>query len=247
MNVLSTLASFYKEGGPFMHFVFVLAMLINAIIVERLIVLGKATRVNAKKLTDDLVRAATRGDLAGARHLVMNGEAPVARVAEAMLHAAPGDEESLQSAADDAATLVMPEMSKRLAYLGMLANTATLIGLLGTITGLITAISGVGAADAAERSAHLAAGISEALHTTAFGLVVAIPTLLVQGWLMGRVDGIAESIDQVSIRLGKALLRPAAAPAAAHHAQPVAMPRPAAAQPMPMPRAAAGGAHGGGQ
>ena len=87
----------------------------------------------------------------------------------------------------------------------MLANSATLIGLLGTITGLITAISGVGVADAAQRSAYLAAGISEALHTTAFGLVIAIPTLMIQGWLNGRVESVAQDVDEMSIRLSKAL------------------------------------------
>ncbi len=253
MNVISTLATFYKEGGPFMHFVFVIAMLINAILVERFIVLTKAMRVNGRKLADQLVQAVQRGDLNGARHMVANGSTPVEKVAEAMLVAAPADEETLQAAADDASTLAMPELTTRLSYLGMLANSATLIGLLGTITGLITAISGVAVADAAARSASLSAGISEALHTTAFGLVVAIPTLLVQGWLSSRVDGVAESMDHLAIRLGKALARRSApqgvvttAPAHAHapaHAQPVAMPRPAQVAPA-MPRAAAGGAHG---
>ncbi len=251
MNVISTLATFYKEGGLFMHFVFVIAMLINAILVERFMVLAKAWSVSGRKLADQLVPMVQRGDLNGARHLVMNGVSPVEKVAAAMLVAAPADEETIQSAADDASTLAMPELTTRLAFLGMLANSATLIGLLGTITGLITAISGVATADAAARSASLSAGISEALHTTAFGLVVAIPTLLVQGWLSSRVDGIAENMDHLAIRLGKALVRKSApqgvvtvAPAqAAAHPQPVAMPRPAQVAPA-LPRAAAGGAHG---
>ena len=113
------------------------------------------------------------------------------------MQAGVADEEALHSAADDAATLALPELTRRLPSLGVLANSATLIGLLGTITGLITAISGVGVADAAQRSAYLAAGISEALHTTAFGLIIAIPTLLIQGWLNSRVEEIAENVDRV--------------------------------------------------
>ena len=162
--------------------------------------------------------------------MAMSSNTPLARVAQEMLQSGPADEETLQSAADDAATLALPELTRRLAYLGMLANSATLIGLLGTITGLITAISGVGAADAATRSAHLAAGISEALHTTAFGLTVAIPTLLIQGWFSGRVDGIAESIDELTIRLSKTMAKSSAAlgiatPPVAINRVPAAAPR----------------------
>jgi biopolymer transport protein ExbB len=205
MNALSAVATFYRQGGIFMHAVLVLGIVIIAIIVERMIVIGRAAAVDGRKLTDDVVRSATRGDLIGARQVAMRSSTPLAQVAQEILQVAPADEETLQSAADDAATIVLPSLTRRLSYLGMLANSATLIGLLGTITGLITAISGVGVADAAQRSAHLSAGISEALHTTAFGLTVAIPTLLLQGWFSGRVDGISEEIDELTIRLSKAL------------------------------------------
>jgi len=207
MNQLSTIATFYKEGGMFMHAVLVIAVVIVAIVLERAIVISRAGSLNGRKLTDDLVRSVGRGDLAGAHGLTARSSAPVARVAQAMLHTEAGDEEALQSAADDAATLCLPDLTRRLPALGVLANSATLIGLLGTITGLITAISGVGVADAAQRSAYLSAGISEALHTTAFGLMVAIPTLMVQGWLNSRVENIAQDADEMSIRLSKALAK----------------------------------------
>lgn len=233
MNSLSTIATFYKEGGMYMHAVLVIGVVIVAIVVERVIVLGKAAAIDSHKLLDDLVRMAGRGDLAGARHLAQSSHAPVARVASAILHAPSLDPDAVQGAADDAATLVLPELTRRLSYLGVLANSATLIGLLGTITGLITAISGVGVADAAQRSAYLAAGISEALHTTAFGLIIAIPTLIIQGWLNGRVEGIGEQMDQVSIRLGKAMTLAGATP----RVTPVAKVAPAVAA---VPRAATG-------
>jgi biopolymer transport protein ExbB len=205
MNVISTVATFYKEGGIFMHAVLVIAVVIIATVIERSIVIGHAAVLNGRKLTDDLVRSVGRGDLAGAQRISTHSHAPVAQVAQAMIQSGERNEEALQGVADDAATLCLPALSKRLPHLGVLANSATLIGLLGTITGLITAISGVGVADAAQRSAYLSAGISEALHTTAFGLVIAIPTLMIQGWLNSRVDGIAQDVDELSIRLGKAL------------------------------------------
>ena len=228
MNFFTTIATFYKDGGMFMHAVLVIAVIIIAIVVERMIVIGRAASLNSRRMTDDLVRAVTRRDLNSARQIAQSSNSPVARVAQAMMQAGAADEEALQSAADDAATLALPELTRRLPSLGMLANSATLIGLLGTITGLITAISGVGVADAAQRSAYLAAGISEALHTTAFGLIIAIPTLLIQGWLNSRVEEIAENVDAMGIRLGKALVQASAAAA-----------RVAA---VPVARAAAGGA-----
>ncbi|HET9328273.1 MAG TPA: MotA/TolQ/ExbB proton channel family protein [Candidatus Eisenbacteria bacterium] len=207
MNQLSTIATFYKEGGMFMHAVLVIAVVIVAIVLERAIVISRAASLNGRKLTDDLVRAVGRGDLNGAHGLAVRSKAPVARVAQAMLQANVADEEYLQYTADNAATLCLPDLTKRLPHLGVLANSATLIGLLGTITGLITAISGVGVADAAQRSAYLSAGISEALHTTAFGLMVAIPTLMIQGWLNTRVEAIAQDVDEVSVRLSQAMAR----------------------------------------
>jgi biopolymer transport protein ExbB len=195
--------------------------------------------MNGRKLTDDLVRAVTRGDLAGAHGLAARSKAPVARVAHAMLQANVGDEEYLQYTADNAATLCLPDLTKRLPHLGVLANSATLIGLLGTITGLITAIAGVGVADAAQRSAYLSAGISEALHTTAFGLIIAIPTLMIQGWLNSRVEDIAQDIDEMSIRLSQAMAKLGAS----GPAQVTPLQRPRATGTMPasgMPRAASG-------
>jgi biopolymer transport protein ExbB/TolQ len=90
----------------------------------------------------------------------------------------------------------------------MLANVATLLGLLGTIFGLTTAFSAVGAADPAQRSAFLAAGISQALNTTSFGLIVAVPTLIGHGYLVSAVDRIVDHVDEVSIRLVRALSKP---------------------------------------
>jgi biopolymer transport protein ExbB len=214
MNALSAVAAFYREGGLFMHVVLAIGLIVGAIVVERVLVIGKAMRIDARAFVDEIVNHARRGDWNGARRSAMQSGVPLARVAQAMLESGATDEESLQRAADDATTLQMPELTKRLSYLGMLANSATLIGLLGTITGLITAISGVGIADAATRSARLSAGISEALHATAFGLTVAIPTLLVQGWLISRVEELGDQIDQLAIRLGKVMSSPAQSAAA---------------------------------
>jgi biopolymer transport protein ExbB/TolQ len=201
----SSAATSFKEGGIFMYFMLAVAVFVISIAIERFIVIGRASGLNGRKLMDDVVRAVKKGDMASARNISRMSGAPAAQVAEAMLLSPDTDPTRLQSVADDAATLALSPLSRRLPHLNVLANVATLLGLLGTISGLITAFSAVGAADPAQRSAFMAAGISTALNATAFGLIIAIPTLLLQGFLVGMVDGVAEQVDEMSIRLTQAL------------------------------------------
>jgi biopolymer transport protein ExbB/TolQ len=205
MNELSAVATFFKEGGVFMYFMLAAAVVVVAIASERFIVITRASGLNAKKLTDDLLRSVNAGDFAAARNLARVSNAPAAQAAFAILNVNDPDVARMQAAADDAATLTLPALSRRLPHLNVLANVATLLGLLGTISGLIVAFSAVGAADPAQRSAFMAKGISTALNATAFGLVIAIPTLVIQGFLVGMVERVAEQVDEVSIRLTNAI------------------------------------------
>jgi biopolymer transport protein ExbB/TolQ len=214
MNDFSTVATFFKEGGIFMYFMLAAAVVVIAISVERFIVIGRAGALNSRKMVEDLVAQVNRRDITAARKLSRMSDAPAARVAAAMLQVADADVARLHAAADDAATLALSPLSRRLPHLNVLANVATLLGLLGTISGLITAFSAVGAADPAQRSAFMAAGISTALNATAFGLIIAIPTLIIQGYLVGMVERIAEQADEMSIRLAHALVEGASGHAA---------------------------------
>ena len=204
MNALSMIATFFKEGGVVMYFMLALAVVVISIAIERFIVITRAGGLNSRKLVDDLVFYVQKGNLSAARNCSRMSNAPAARVAEAILLVAGSDEARMQAAADDAATLALSPLSRRLPHLNVLANVATLLGLLGTISGLITAFSAVGAADPSQRSAFMAAGISTALNATAFGLMIAIPTLVLQGYLTGLVEGIAEQVDETSIRMSQA-------------------------------------------
>jgi biopolymer transport protein ExbB len=206
MNELAGLASFFKQGGLVMYAILGIGVVAAAIAMERFIVIVGASGLDGKKLTKDVLGHIARGDLASARNVGRVSKAPVAQVIQAVLAVPELDENKLQSAAEDAAALAMPPLTRRLAHLNVLANIATLVGLLGTITGLITAFAAVGAADPSQRSAFLAGGISMALNATAFGLIVAIPTLVTQGFLVGLVEGIAEQVEETGIRVTRALL-----------------------------------------
>jgi len=213
MHLLSAVSTYFKTGGPFMFIILGTAVIILAVLLERMWVIARASSLNAGKFSQDLERLVAKGDLKGAMALCQRVHTPASRTALHILREGDSTESRLQAAADEGATLVLPPLSRRLPHLTMLANVATLLGLLGTIFGLTTAFSAVGAADPAQRSAFLAAGISQALNTTSFGLIVAVPTLIGHGYLVSAVDRIVDHVDEVSIRLVRALSKPGAAPA----------------------------------
>lgn len=207
MNPLSTFADFFQNGGPFMYVILLTGVLILGLALERFWVIGRASAVRGGKLTDDLLRLVSLGDVAGAAELCRKVKGPVAQVAYAVLTRNSRDEDKLHNAAENEAVLVLPTLSRRLPFLSILANSATLLGLLGTIFGLTTAFSAVNAADPSQRSAFLAAGISQALNTTSFGLIVAVPSLWLHGFLVSKVESVVDDVDQISARLIKAFVR----------------------------------------
>ena len=237
MSALSQFAAFFQGGGPFMFVILAVSVVGFATALERFWVIGRASSWNGDKLACDLAARVAKGDVNGALDTARKVNSPVGKIAVAILTCPQRSEESLMNAADGEAAMVLPPLSRRLPQLSMLANTATLLGLLGTIFGLTTAFAAVGAADPSQRSAFLAAGISQALNTTAFGLIVAVPGMLAHGFLAGRVERIVEQVDGVAVQLIRAMTRgssgmassaAAAAPAAAapNAARPAARPQP---------------------
>ncbi len=110
-------------------------------------------------------------------------------------------DKDIEQALQESILREMPLLKKRINYLSMFANVATLLGLLGTIIGLIAAFAGVAGASAAEKQQVLAAGISVAMFTTAFGLIVSIPSLVGFYLLNNRGDHIIEKMDEKSLAL----------------------------------------------
>ena len=113
----------------------------------------------------------------------------------------PFTREDVQGGIDEAMTKVIPRVEARLHYLPNLANVATLLGLLGTIIGLIQDFTAVSMADPAQKASLLAQGISVAMNNTAFGLIIAIPTMLAYTFLQSRANRIIESLEEHALRL----------------------------------------------
>jgi biopolymer transport protein ExbB len=125
---------------------------------------------------------------------------PAAQVARQALVRAHQPEALIENGLEIAVGSAVQEISKRTAFLATIANVATLMGLLGTIVGLIAAFQAVGQADAATKSQLLAQGISTAMNATMLGLVVAIPCMIAYSFLMNRTNRLVAEVDQAASR-----------------------------------------------
>lgn len=130
-----------------------------------------------------------------------NDHAPIAHVVKGVLERSDRDDEGINQGLDIALAEVIPELGKRLGYLAMIANVATLTGLLGTIQGLIMSFQAVSFADPAQKQTILAQGISMAMNTTALGLSVAIPVMVVYAFLHSRQNRMLEEISEHSAKV----------------------------------------------
>ncbi len=202
-------ASFIREGGVFIYLILAVSVIGLAIIVERAIILVFKYSIDARTLWTRVSKSIREGDPKKALSFCANSAAPVARIFEGGLSRYGKSERELQNAIDEVSLEVIPAVDKRVPYLAMAANVSTLLGLLGTIHGLIQAFSAVGNADPSQKAALLASGISIALYTTAFGLVVAIPLLVAYSLLQSKAHRIIDEVDEYSVKLINLLVKSA--------------------------------------
>jgi len=198
-NLFSDMAQFFREGGPAMWAILVFLAAGIAIIVERLIFLFGVADMKPEKFMGRIAELIRKGSIEGAIASCADKNAPLARIIEAALRNYRNTERDIQNAVDEMALAELPRLNARTGYLAMLANVSTMVGLLGTIFGLIAAFESVAAADPAEKSIMLANGISMAMSTTAFGLISAIPLLIAHSFLTAKTDGLIDDIDRYSV------------------------------------------------
>jgi biopolymer transport protein ExbB/TolQ len=198
---MESIASFFRDGGIFMYFILGTAVVGIAIMIERGIVLLLRYNIDARALWNRVSKFIEDGDVEKAKLLCDNSRAPLLRILYTGISLSHGTEKEIQNAIDETALEMVPGIDKRVSYLSTLANIATLLGLLGTIQGLIQAFAAVGAADPSQKAALLASGISVALYTTAFGLIVAIPMLAGYTVLQSKAHKLIDEIDEFSVKL----------------------------------------------
>jgi biopolymer transport protein ExbB/TolQ len=171
-----------------------------AIIIERVIVLFFKASINKDAFLRGLKKHIYAGDLDKAINYVAGQKpTPLTNVIKAGLMNVPKGEEDVQAALDEASLRETPRLEARSGYLAMLGNAAMLAGLLGTVSGLIRCFEAVANVNPADKATILAAGISEAMNCTGFGLITAIPALVAFSILMGRTQHLINDINETSV------------------------------------------------
>jgi biopolymer transport protein ExbB len=195
------IVSAMHNGGIFMWPILICAVVALAIAFERLYYILFRANINGTAFMAQVQKLIMANNIDRAIKLC-NAEpnASLPRVLKAGLTRANRSEIEIQNAVDEAVLEVFPQLNKRSAYLPMLANVATLTGLLGTIQGLIQAFEAVASASAETKQTMLAKGISVAMFTTASGLVVAIPVLVLHSIVANRTTKIMDDIDQFALK-----------------------------------------------
>jgi biopolymer transport protein ExbB len=172
-----------------------------AIAVERWIHLSRIRSAN-RKMWNLLHPVLAEGEFEKAREMVNEDKSTISQMLGMGLarQGAVRRREDIEIAMEESMMEIIPQLEKRTPYLGLLANIATLLGLLGTIMGLIEAFTAVANANPAEKADLLSASISVAMNTTAFGLMAAIPLLLLHAKLTSTTGQIVDSLEMASVK-----------------------------------------------
>ncbi len=191
----------FDAGGIFMWIILGALILGISIIVERYLFINVKNRIDSTKFVSRIVELIQAGNLANAIELCRASKAALPTITEAGLHEYGKGPKAVQNALELAAMTEIPKMERRTHYLSMIANVATLLGLLGTIIGLIQSFQAVAGADSSQKAALLSAGISVAMNTTAFGLIVAIPCMVFHSYLQSKTNNIIDEINESVARI----------------------------------------------
>jgi biopolymer transport protein ExbB len=198
---MDTLIRFFQEGGAFMYPIAIVFAVGIAVAIERWLVLTKA-KISNRQAFDRILPMLQKKDYTGVINLSKSVSAPIARIIAAGLArmAQSPRRDDIELAMEEGVMEAVPRLEKRTAYLGTLANISTLLGLLGTIIGLIQAFTAVANADPAQKAALLSSSIAVAMNTTAFGLVAAIPLLLIHSMLQSKTTEIIDSLEMAGVK-----------------------------------------------
>jgi len=193
---------FLTQGGFMMWILLGWSIVGLCFIVERFIALWFRFRINSKEFVKRVLFFVSSHNYARAIE-VCNAKPghPLSKVLKAGLLKANKSDKEIQRSMEEEMLRSLPAVQRNVDYVAMASNTATLLGLLGTIFGLIMAFKGVSGKSAQARQEHLATGISVAMYTTAFGLIIAIPFLFVHYWLNRRANRIIENVEECSVQL----------------------------------------------
>lgn len=199
-NFIQSLAIFMDDGGIFMWIILVVWVFGIAIAIERVRTLLKYD-VDGANLMASIKRNVLGNEVQKAIQTCSSTDSLLPQILKSGLKRANQSKEQIQDAVDSTILEVAPKVDKRMGYLGLVANVSTLIGLLGTIYGLIQSFAAVAGADPASKAKLLALGIAKAMNTTAAGLISAISIMVVHAILTQKADKIIAEIEEFSVKL----------------------------------------------
>jgi biopolymer transport protein ExbB/TolQ len=201
MEALQTVIKFFQQGGYFMYPIVVMLALGLSIAIERYISLSRARGENSRTW-NRVTPALQAGNYEAALKECEGEDTAVGKVLQAGLQRLQTSSErnDVEMSMEETLMESIPKLEKRTHYLATLANVATLLGLLGTIIGLIQAFTAIANVNPSEKADLLSASISVAMNTTAFGLMVAIPLLLMHAVLQTKTTTLVDSLEMVVVK-----------------------------------------------
>jgi len=196
-----SIVAFFQKGGLFMYPILLVFAIGMAIAFERWVQLTRIRTANQKSW-DQLNPVLVKGEFEKARKMVNKDKSNMAQMLGMGLarQGAVRRRDDIEIAMEESMMEIIPQLEKRMPYIALFSNIATLLGLLGTIMGLIQAFTAVANANPAEKADLLSASISVAMNTTAFGLMSAIPLLLLHAKLTSTAGHIIDSLEMASVK-----------------------------------------------
>ena len=201
MDFFYSIAGFFSSGGLFMFPILLVFAVGLGIAIERYFTLTMVTNKN-QQVWNKVQPLLTNGEFDEARKLTSEDESTISQVLNMglSLQGAVRRREDIEIAMEESMMEIVPRLEKRTPYVALASSIATLLGLLGTIMGLIQAFTAVANANPAEKADLLSASISVAMNTTAFGLMVAIPLLIIHAILTSKTGDIVDSLEMATVK-----------------------------------------------
>jgi biopolymer transport protein ExbB len=201
MGIIDAFMRFFQTGGAFMYPILIVFAFGLAIVVERWLKLNSIRNAN-RSMWNKLHPVLTEGDFETAREMTENNNSTISQLLSVGLarQGAVRRREDIEIAMEETMMEIIPQLQKRTPYVALFSNISTLLGLLGTIMGLIEAFTAVANANPAEKADLLSASISVAMNTTAFGLMAGIPLLIFYVVLNSKTGEIVNSLEMASVK-----------------------------------------------
>jgi biopolymer transport protein ExbB/TolQ len=200
MSAFDTAVKFFQDSGLFIYPSILIMALGLTIAIERFVFLSRA-RAENRKLWEQMLPMLQSGKFKEAQHVSGKSDAAIGKIVANGLHRmqSPARREEIDAAMEEGMMEIVPRLEKRTHYIATFANVITLVGLLGTIIGLIKGFTAVAQVNPAEKAEMLSASISIAMNNTAFALMVAIPFLLIHAFLQARTSEIVDGLEAAKI------------------------------------------------